>query len=84
MSHKYFINGHIDSAMAILERFERLEAIRHVISNIVQIKQIVNRNEIEIIEKPVPVIRPIDRFSDQELLDELKKRLSRPGICPSA
>lgn len=78
---KDFVNSHITAALNNLQNCRQLNAVKLTINNLVQIQQVINHKNTVLASNPhcyvEPEKKPIDLFSNQELIDEIQKRLNR-------
>ena len=78
---KDFVNGHIKHALGTLQGCKQLNAVKIAISNLVQIEQVINNKNTILASRDNCYVEPekksIDLFSNDELIQEIQKRLNR-------
>lgn len=78
---KDLVNSHITEALNNLQSCRQLNNVKLTINNLIQIQQVINHKDTVLAHNMncyvEPPKKPIDLFSNQELIDEIQKRLNR-------
>jgi len=77
---KELVNSHIKAALSTLQACRQLNTVKLAISNLTQIEQVINHKDTILAHRTncyvEPEKKPIDFFSNAELLQEIQKRLN--------